>query len=87
MTKIDVDCSNTSTVESLGFTDSCSWNTLIVLEGSTETCPTLDRLFLTRGWLPAHHKTTDLTCKASILSTINYTVLELTSLFLEELDT
>ncbi len=88
MIKIEVYSTNEKTlVESLGFTYSSLWNTLTVSENMCGTCIRFDRLFLSDKYLAAISRETDMTSKASILSTINHTVLELTTLLLEEVDT
>ena len=87
MIKIDVDSTNEKVVESLGFTYSNIRKTLMVYEDRCETYGRVDRLFISDRYLPTIFRETDMTSKPSILSTINYTVLELTSLLLEELDT
>ncbi len=88
--KIDVNSTNEKVVvvvESLGFTYSSLWNTLIVSENMCRTCLRFDRLFTYDKCLPNTSRETDIASKASILSTINHTVLELTVLLLEEADT
>ncbi len=86
--KIDVNSTNEkAVVESLGFTYSRLWKTLVVGAHMCGSCLRFDRLFISDKSLPTISRETDMTSKASILSTINYMVLELTSLILEEVDT
>ena len=85
--KIDVDSTNEKVVESLGFTCSNIWKHLWYVRGVCRIYPRFDWLFISDKYLPTIYRETDMTSKASILSTINYTVLELTSLLLEEADT
>ncbi len=88
MIKIEVYSTNEKPlVESLGFTYSSLWNTLAVSENMCGTCLRFDRLFTSDKYLPKISRESDMTSKASILSTINYMVLELTTLLLEEADT
>lgn len=87
--KIDVGSTNekVAVVESLGFTYSNIWKTLVVRGSLCGTDIEVDRLFISAKHLPTIFRGTDMTSKVSILSTINYTVLELTSFLLEEADT